>query len=151
MSPLLRLHIMVYAGPSLKANEAHVAFCVTIPGNKVRYFIFHATEDPSTENEMVFERRLRDKDPRGTKTTHQSISLDTFIPKNSFEKLCNNLSATPVPRPRSNGWNCQSWVHEAMMNMEYARFLKNGLAQRYYDEMMSIIAANTTAEGINTG
>lgn len=149
MPSSLRIHIIIYAEPSLRENEAHVALSVAVPGEQ--FVIFHATEGASTENELMFERRERDQDPLRTKTTHQTLRLDVTIWQGSFDKLSDTLSSTPVPRPRSNGWNCQSWVHEAMVSMERANLMRRGSAKIYYDQMMRIIAANTTTEGIYTG
>lgn len=141
----LVIHIVIYTEPSLSPHESHVALSVQVEVTR-KFYVFHAVEDISTESEMKFERSERDRNPLGTKTPHQSILLQTSTPESQFESLSAVLAATPVPRPKPTDWNCQSWVREALMNMEASKFIPGGHALQYYSQMMNII--NTTAKGV---
>lgn len=143
-APPLVLHIIIYAEDTLKPHESHVLLAVQLR-NPVKYYVFHAVEDTSTESEMKFEKLEKDRDPLGTKSDHQSIALQTSISRAQFDSLSAVLASTPVPRPKPSNWNCQSWLYSAMVLMEQANFLPAGHAQQYYDQMMHII--NTTSVG----
>jgi hypothetical protein len=138
----LTIHIIVYAEPSLRPNEAHVALSVYHPGLK-HYYIYHVIEDVATESEMKFERQARDRDPLGSTRPHQEVPLPS-IPESNFEQLDRALRNTTVPRPKPSTWNCQAWLRQAMENMESANFIPRGAASEYYARMMSKVDANTT-------
>lgn len=139
----LSIHIIVYAEPSLRPNEAHVALSVYHPGSR-KYYIYHVVEDVATESEMKFERLARDRDPRGSTTPHQEVPLSS-IPVSKFEQLNRVLETTTVPRPKPSTWNCQTWLRQAMENMETADLVSRNAASGYYARMMSKVNANTRA------
>lgn len=141
----LVIYNMIYAEASLKPHESHVALLVTLPGAR-KHYVFNAVEDISTESEMKFEKEERPSDPLATQTPHERISLWTTIPESQFEALSNTLAATPVPRPKPENWNCQLWLREGLMNMEWSQFLAPGDAARLYQRMMDII--NATSLGV---
>lgn len=138
----LSIHIIVYAEPSLKPNEAHVALSVYHPGSR-KYNIYHVIEDVATDSEMKFERQARDRDPRGSTTPHQEVPLSS-IPVSKFEQLDRVLRTTGVPRPKPSTWNCQTWLRQAMRNMESENLVPRDAASEYYARMMSKVNANTT-------
>lgn len=138
----LAVHIIIYAEPSLRPHEAHVALTVAFPGSTI-FYIYHAIEDITTETEMKYERQPRDRDPLGTKTPHQAIALPKIRSSNA-DQLDRILQNTPVPRPRPSDWNCQTWLQQVMTNMESADLLPRGAADSYYAQMMSKVNANTT-------
>ena len=138
----LSIHIIVYAESSLRPHEAHVALSVYHPGSR-KYYIYHAVEDVATESEMKFERQARDRDPRGSTTPHQEVPVSS-IPVSRFEQLNQILQTTRVPRPKPSTWNCQTWLRQAMENVESASLVPRGVASGCYAGMMSKINANTT-------
>ncbi|RMD44142.1 hypothetical protein DV735_g935, partial [Chaetothyriales sp. CBS 134920] len=142
---IYHISIIVYAYPSLKPDEAHVALCVNKPDLEP-FYIYHATEDTNTDAEMKFQREVKDRDPRGSLTPHQEVPLPS-ISESQFAQLDSVLRSTQVPRPKAATWNCQTWVKQAMDNMESANLLPSGAASAYYAEMMSRVDANTTKSG----
>jgi hypothetical protein len=147
-APRLVLHLIIYAEESLRPHEAHVALSVELFGAK-EFYMFHAVEDTATESEMKFEMKKTDRNPLGTKTTHQSIALQTVIPVTRFSDVKANLAGTPVPQPRPQNWNCQTWMRQALLNLEKAHFLPTETALQYYNQMMQII--NTNAKDTISG
>jgi hypothetical protein len=138
----LSIHIIVYAEPSLRPHEAHVAMSVYHPSLR-KYYIYHVVEDVGTESEMKFERQARDRDPRGSTTPHQEVPISS-IPVSKFEQLNQVLQTTGVPRPKPLTWNCQTWLRQAMQNVEAASLVPRGAASGCYAGMMSKVNANTT-------
>lgn len=136
----LSILIVVYAAPRLRPNEAHVALSVYHPGLN-KYYIYHVVEDVATESEMKFERQVRDRDPRGSPSPHQEVPLPG-IAVSKFEQLNRILRTTRVPRPKPSTWNCQTWLRQAMEDIESANLVPRHAASGYYAQMMSKVNAN---------
>ena len=112
----LQVSIVIYATRSSDASECHVALAVA--KDSKHFYLYHATEEPFIKNEMKFERIFREVDPLLTGRRHHVLSVKGPIANAQFDKLNKALSDTPVPRPKPEGWNCQTWLRRALEMLE---------------------------------
>lgn len=116
------MSILMYAAPSLSADECHVALAVS-PDSE-HFYTYHAVDDACNPKEMKFERMFRSVSLKTTRP-HQVLRPDCSIAKTDFDKLDKALCGTPIPRPRANGWNCQNWLRQALESLEKEGLLPN--------------------------
>ncbi|RMD39783.1 hypothetical protein DV735_g5346, partial [Chaetothyriales sp. CBS 134920] len=143
----LHIHIIIYAEPSLRPHEAHVVLSVYHPSSR-KHYIYQAVEDVATESEMKFEREETEKNAQSSTAPHQEVPVPSsgvpLLPESKFDQLDALLQTTPVPRPKPATWNCQSWLRQALQNMESAGLVPTGTASDCCDRMMAEVNANTT-------
>ena len=130
----LKLCIIIYNERPSHANCCHVVLVVA--QGKERFHLYHATEDGTIKGGLKFERSFRTRSPMTTNRPHHIIPFKEPIAKANFDKLDQALRSTPVPRPRPEGWNCQSWLRQALGNLE-----KEGLTKDV-EPLVSLFAAD---------
>ena len=119
----LVVSIVIYATSSSDANECHVALAVRL--DLQHSYLYHAVQDDSAKGQMKFERNFRHNDHTTTGRRHHLLPVKEPIAKVDFEKLDKALSSTPIPRPRPEGWNCQTWLRQALKSLEKEGLVKD--------------------------
>lgn len=128
----LAVSIIVYGFPLLKQDIVHVALLVSTSST---HFMFHAKEDD--DGELSFE--MKEYNPDRSHIPYRLIPLATTIEEANFPHLSNLFTRVPVPRPAQAGWNCQTWVYGAMLEMEQDDYLPTGWAWHYIEDMTELI------------
>lgn len=118
----LVVSIVIYATSSSDANDCHVALAVRL--DLQHSYLYHAVQDDSTKGQMKFERNFRRADHTTTGRRHHLLPIKEPIAIADFEKLDKALSSTPIPRPRPEDWNCQTFLRQTLKSLE-----KEGLVQ----------------------
>lgn len=148
-SQKLELSIIIYTKspedtfPSYP-NEHHVAILVSPlhHGPDMLYHLYNATEDTTTETDMRYEHLTSSNDEfRKTSRPSHMVVLHTNMTQDRFGRLHEVFENTLVPtgENRPAGWNCQTWVRDAMLKMEASDLLAIGQADFYYSKMMTFI------------
>lgn len=106
----LAIGIIVYGFPSLNPDIVHVALLMSTSSTPL---LFHVKEDD--DGELSFE--MKEYNPDRSHIPYRLIPLATIIEAN-MPNISKLFTRVPVPRPAQLGWNCQSWVYDAMLEME---------------------------------
>lgn len=133
----LAVSIIVYGFPSLNHEIVHVALLISTSST---HFLFHVKEDD--DGELSFE--MKEYNPDRSYIPYTFIPLATTIEEANMPNLSNLFARVPVPKPAQPGWNCQTWVYDAMLEMEQNNYLRTGWARHYSDEMMERIFSWTS-------
>lgn len=128
----LAVSIIVYGFPSLNHEIVHVALLISTSST---HFLFHVKEDD--DGELSFE--MKEHNPDRSYIPYTLVPLATTIEEANMPNLSNLFARVPVPKPAQPGWNCQTWVYDAMLEMEQNNYLRTGWARHYSDEMMELI------------
>lgn len=117
---------------NLAVSIIHVALLVSASST---HFLFHAKEDD--HGALSFE--TKEYYPDRSHITYKLIPLATTISESHLPNLSNLLTRVPIPKPAQPGWNCQTWVHGAMLEMEHDDYLPTRWARHYVEDMMQLI------------